>query len=407
MAVTNISHQNLSHSIQNETTSPFHTSPPQTQPKRLMRLRTNTDADTPPVAQVPLPERKKHHFIAISIGGTLLTINAGFINAVTALHSGMFTTHVTGTFTRAGISIEQLDGGMFVEYIMLIICFMFGSFLCSLLVPYQTFYLGRAYNLVFMLGTVFLLLASLLGVLLPQSHVFTFFVAIASGMQNAMTTGYSGSVLRTTHMTGMTTDVGIIFAKLAKGERKDVWKLAMFLPMMTGFLIGGALGAKAVSDLGVFALFMNVVLFAGTGLLYVFYLSLKHHISFFTALFHNTDLMPRKKGHVIPKDLNIDETLEMGNREVVEAFQPVASGEFGDGFDIDDEFDEADITTHDLPLGEDKQYECEVIEEGRGEDEELDEDGEGKTPLGEFHELELEDSDEIGQGPVNGSYERV
>jgi uncharacterized membrane protein YoaK (UPF0700 family) len=405
MEVTNILHQNLPQNIKNETSSPFHTTPPQTQPKRLLRLRTNTDADTqPPPPQVPLPERKKHHFIAISIGGTLLTVNAGFINAVTALHSGMFTTHVTGTFTRAGISIEQLDGVMFAQYFMLIVCFMFGSFLCSLLVPYQTFYLGRAYNLVFMLGTLFLLVASLLGIFLPQSNLFAFFVAIASGMQNAMTTGYSGSVLRTTHMTGMTTDVGIILGKLAKGDRKDLWKLAMFLPMMVGYLLGGTIGAKAVTDLGVYALFMNVVLFAGTGLLYVFYLSTKHHISFFTALFHNRDLMPRKKGVVVPKDQNIDE-LELGNQ--AEVFEPVASGEYGEGFDIDDEFDEADITTHDQPpLQEGNQHECEIIAEGLAEDEEGEE-----THLGELHELEFEDSDEIGgrggQGPVNGSYERV
>lgn len=399
--VTNVLHQNLS-TTDDDKTSPFRQAsshPPTTTKKKLFRLRTNTDADAhgpPHVPQAPLPDRKKHHFIAISIGGTLLTINAGFINAVTALHSGMFTSHVTGTYTRAGISIEQSDGAMFAEYFMLIICFMFGSFLSSLLVPYQTFYLGRAYNLVFMLGTVFLIFSALLGIIWPESTAFAFFVAISCGMQNAMTTGYSGSVLRTTHMTGMTTDVGIILGKLAKGDRKDLWKLAIFLPMMAGFLIGGIIGAKAVSDLGVYALFMNVVLFAGTGVLYVFYLSTKHSIPFLTALLHNSDLLPRKKGVFVPKDENIDvAAVVMERGEVALDYNEVAV-DYGDGFDDDDEIDEADMTIHED--GENfEQSQCDVIEE------------ENEANNGhkiENLELEYEGEGVVGEDP-EGAYHRV
>lgn len=400
--VTNILHQNLPNS-EKDKTLPFRnlSSNTTTSNKKLFRLRTSTDADqtTPPMQpQPPLQDRKKHHFIAISVGGTLLTMNAGFVNAVTALHSGMYTSHVSGTFTRAGISIEQSDGTLFAQFFMLIMSFMFGSFLCSLLVPYQTFYLGRAYNLVFMLGTVSLLFSALLGIFLPESHLFAYFAAISCGMQNAMTTGYSGSVLRTTHMTGMTTDVGIILGKLVKGERKDLWKLAMFVPMMLGFLIGGTMGAKAVTDLGVYALFMNVVLFAGTGLLYVFYLSTKHHIPFLTALLHNSDLLPRKKGVFVPKDDNID-VAEVRGVDIEDGggFKEGVV-DYGDGFDNDEEIEEADLTSHEK--GED-QNDIDVIEE--------EEDNQNMNGNGHIvdQELDYEDENGVELGPSKGEYLNV
>lgn len=41
--------------------------------------------------------------------------------------------------------------------------------------------------------------------------------AMAMGMQNAMTTKFSGAVIRTTHITGLTTDMGIVTANWLLG----------------------------------------------------------------------------------------------------------------------------------------------------------------------------------------------
>jgi uncharacterized membrane protein YoaK (UPF0700 family) len=40
---------------------------------------------------------------------------------------------------------------------------------------------------------------------------------MAMGMQNAMTTKFSGAVIRTTHITGLTTDMGIVTANWLQG----------------------------------------------------------------------------------------------------------------------------------------------------------------------------------------------
>jgi len=288
----------------------------------------------PPVPknQPALSERKQSEFIAIIVGGTLLTINAGFINAVTLLYSGLTTSHVTGTFTKTAVFAETGQTKMFFEFFFVIPFFMFGSFLTSLLVSYQTFYMGRAYNKVFLLGTFFLLISCLFGMYLPEHQIYTYFVAIACGMQNAMTTNYSGSVLRTTHMTGMATDVGIVLGKVAKGQYKDAWKLKLFIPMMIGFFCGGLLGAKAVRDHGPSALLLNVAIFGGTGLLYALYVSTYHRISFMQALLSSQDLKPATEPTAVPTG-----SVALPQQDI-EA-----------GFDHDDELDEddADISLHD------------------------------------------------------------
>jgi uncharacterized membrane protein YoaK (UPF0700 family) len=278
------------------------------------KMRRQGSEQISPVAQVPLHERRKSHFAAICIGGVLLTLNAGFINAVTLHRSGVVVAHVTGTFTKSAIAISDGDGLEFVKMWWMILCFMFGSFVTSLMVPYQTFYLGRAYNRVFIVGTIFLSIAAFVGIYSPTDDLYCYFTTIACGMQNAMTTGYSGSVLRTTHMTGMTTDVGIILGKIAKGNWKDAWKLGLFVPMMLGFVIGGILGTEASRSQAEYALLINVGLYGGTGLLYSFYLAVDLNIPFFKALLHSEDL-PAPDGEVVPTEYNVDEDVVLPHVE--------------------------------------------------------------------------------------------
>jgi hypothetical protein len=63
-----------------------------------------------------------------------------------------------------------------------------------------------------------------------------------------MCTFFSGAVLRTTHMTGIVTDIGIILGHMARKESKaEVWKLKLFLPIYFGFMFGGFVGCYSYS----------------------------------------------------------------------------------------------------------------------------------------------------------------
>jgi Protein of unknown function (DUF1275) len=70
-----------------------------------------------------------------------------------------------------------------------------------------------------------------------------YMLAMACGMQNGMTTRYSGAVVRTTHLTGMFTDMGLLIGHLLRSDRdfQDMWKFSLFVPIILGKLCYAAM----------------------------------------------------------------------------------------------------------------------------------------------------------------------
>jgi hypothetical protein len=65
------------------------------------------------------------------------------------------------------------------------------------------------------------------------------------GFQNALVTGFSGAVLRATHLTGLMTDVAIVLGQALLGNSKGLWKLLVLAPIWLGYLCGSAAGGAA------------------------------------------------------------------------------------------------------------------------------------------------------------------
>jgi uncharacterized membrane protein YoaK (UPF0700 family) len=78
------------------------------------------------------------------------------------------------------------------------------------------------------------------------------------GLQNAIVTKISGAVIRTTHLTGMVTDVGIKLGHMAyafaNGEpptaAMDMAKLTLLTSLITLFFVGGVIGAVGYKHVG-------------------------------------------------------------------------------------------------------------------------------------------------------------
>ena len=80
--------------------------------------------------------------------------------------------------------------------------------------------------------------------LLSDGSFYGHFAASAAcGIQNAMATKYSGAIVRTTHLTGIFTDLGIMFGTVFRGEAVDKRKALLFLIIISGFIFGGTFGA--------------------------------------------------------------------------------------------------------------------------------------------------------------------
>uniref|UniRef100_A0A7S4R3G9 H(+)-exporting diphosphatase n=2 Tax=Alexandrium monilatum TaxID=311494 RepID=A0A7S4R3G9_9DINO len=72
--------------------------------------------------------------------GVVLALCAGVVDAVGPSSLAVFVSHVTGTVARAGMRIEGVTTGMNENWdifhcMMLVTSFIFGSFVCGLLIP--------------------------------------------------------------------------------------------------------------------------------------------------------------------------------------------------------------------------------------------------------------------------------
>jgi uncharacterized membrane protein YoaK (UPF0700 family) len=77
------------------------------------------------------------------------------------------------------------------------------------------------------------------------------------GLQNAMITKLSDAVIRTTHLTGMVTDIGIELGRMLISDRgddlsksADVGKIVLLFSLISLFFVGGVIGALGFKHVG-------------------------------------------------------------------------------------------------------------------------------------------------------------
>ena len=86
-----------------------------------------------------------------------------------------------------------------------------------------------------------------------------------------MVSTYSGAVVRTTHLSGMFTDLGIFLGHSLRGLPVDARRLWLCFLIISAFLCGGVAGACAFRHLGYATLYLPGGLTAATALAYGIY----------------------------------------------------------------------------------------------------------------------------------------
>lgn len=184
------------------------------------------------------------------VGGGLLAFVAGGINTVGYLcfrHQPI--THLTGTSTEFGIAVARLDGPEIVHWGLAIGAFVLGAMLSGFIVQQRTLQLGRRYGVVLMLESLLLFAATPL--IHRQSDAGLYLASMACGLQNAMVSTYSGATLRTTHLSGIFTDLGIYLGQRLRGLDVDMLRIHVCLLVASCFIAGstaGALGFGVVQE---------------------------------------------------------------------------------------------------------------------------------------------------------------
>jgi uncharacterized membrane protein YoaK (UPF0700 family) len=104
-----------------------------------------------------------------------------------------------------------------------------------------------------------------------QQILGALFAATACGLQNAMATTYSGAVVRSSHLTGMFTDLGIGLGHVLRGMQVSSRRLMLSSIVISGFFSGGIIGAFLFRYLSYDALAVPAILTGTTGISYTVY----------------------------------------------------------------------------------------------------------------------------------------
>lgn len=207
------------------------------------------------------------------VGGAALAIIAGIVNAVGFLsfqHQGV--THMTGTTTLLGIAVASHEFNHMLHLLAVMGSFILGAILSGIIIQDSTLRLGRHYGVALSLESLLLFLA--VPLLQHNLPIGAYLTSCACGLQNAMASTYSGTTIRTSHVSGYFTDLGISIGHLIRRLPIDRRRLTFCIILSVAFFIGSVLGAS------LFPTFLYKTLYfpaAITGVFGVFY-GIFHHL---------------------------------------------------------------------------------------------------------------------------------
>ncbi|MCW5651266.1 MAG: DUF1275 domain-containing protein [Ramlibacter sp.] len=203
--------------------------------------------------------------------GLLLALNAGAINAGGVLVVHSYTSHMTGFVSVLADNLVLGQASLVLGAVGALLFFLLGAATTAILVNgAHRRHLQSSYALPLLLEAGLLLVFGLIGATLNRQTPFAvpltvLLLTYTMGLQNALVTKVSSALIRTTHMTGIITDLGIELGKALYWNRGDLpaesrvranrAKLRLYASLLAMFLAGGVLGAAGFKYLG----FVSVV----------------------------------------------------------------------------------------------------------------------------------------------------
>lgn len=166
---------------------------------------------------------------------------AGYVNSVVL---GFFDTpvsHMSGAVSRLGLSIAEGHRADAFGSFFIVLGFLSGAMLAGIFVGATKLGPSRRYGVVMMFEGALLLMATSL--LLRKSAFGPVVAATACGLQNAMSSSYCGLMIRTTHVSGVVTDLGVMIGHWIRHRRIVTWKLRFLMALLFSFGAGGLCGA--------------------------------------------------------------------------------------------------------------------------------------------------------------------
>ncbi len=201
--------------------------------------------------------------------GVVLAVSAGYVNVVALGFFKLPVSHVTGSVSHVSIDIVDNQGRDLALALSAIGGFWLGAVLSGAIIGNSSLLPGRRYGVALMLvGTM---LAAATWCFISGSALGIGLAALACGLQNGMYSSYHGLILRTTHLTGVVTDLGVLVGHWLRHRQIEWWKVTLLSGILAAFLLGGIVGALALRWLGARAMGAAAAWSALAGLAYFIY----------------------------------------------------------------------------------------------------------------------------------------
>ncbi len=206
----------------------------------------------------PAREPRKNLQLAAYLAAT-----AGFVNSGGFVLVGSFTSHVTGSIGRLARDVAEGHPAASLSAVSLVLAFFVGGFFASVLLeaehpPQIASRYGLALAVEAGLLACFVIIAGISRASHPRMlDAQAALLCAAMGVQNSLVTRLSGAVVRTTHLTGVVTDLGIEAARWHRRRRATSGaspkashhpggtaseRVSLLLAIVASFIAGAAAG---------------------------------------------------------------------------------------------------------------------------------------------------------------------
>lgn len=216
---------------------------------------------------------------------SLLGVTAGFVNAAGFFGFSVLTTNVTGHAALFAERIAMQDWKTARVVALWMFLFLFGAFVSGLIVSRIGKNQRFSYVIPILIEMAILFAVATLGYKYDNSlvakEIFAGSLLFAMGLQNSLVSMVSGSVVRTTHLTGTFTDLGIELAQLFQHAKEENLALKQRIKLRTViifFFMSGALsGAYLFHYYHFYAFFIPVIILFYALLYDVFRIAIKRY----------------------------------------------------------------------------------------------------------------------------------
>ena len=216
------------------------------------------------LALLTAPERTDQSNLHL---GASLAFIAGALNAGGFLAIGQYTSHMTGIVSAAADNLVEGNIVLMITAVFALFAFICGAASTAIMVNYAKRQgIIYFYSPTLIAEAILLLIFGLVGKKLQEHDLLqlsmtAILLCYVMGLQNALITKISHAQIRTTHLTGLVTDIGIELGKLIYWNRStnsppnsevqvNQHKLMIYTVLLICFFVGGILGAVGFKYVG-------------------------------------------------------------------------------------------------------------------------------------------------------------